>query len=316
MKTTDFTSNITSDKLNETLFKKFGARINFESYDREELEKYRNLLRTRVHQTESSAKFNDLLSNEAHQKDKHMLELLNTKIKEMLGESKKSNLVKKNKAGPADEPVDQDDDADDKRWDDMDEGAKVDRQAKHITKSMMKAHPGMSKDDAEGAAWAHIKHPKKKKKAEEGIEETNMKTTNEAKKKGDGNLANNAKPYDKITRGDVIAGRLGKDEKGGKANEGWDDMEADVKKRAAEKGSSFRKVLQCPINEFKPKWPRYPTVRSYSCNRSLIKKCALKPKPLSYLKNRLSTTPTPLHSRSSSISGMPSVRSATEIKSS
>ena len=182
MKTTDFTSNITSDKLNETLFKKFGARINFESYDREELEKYRNLLRTRVHQTESSAKFNDLLSNEAHQKDRHMLELLNTKIKEMLGESKKSNLVKKNKAGPADEPVDQDDDADDKRWDDMDEGAKVDRQAKHITKSMMKSHPGMSKDDAEGAAWAHIKHPKKKKKAEEGIEETNMNKTTEGKK--------------------------------------------------------------------------------------------------------------------------------------
>jgi hypothetical protein len=37
-----------------------------------------------------------------------------------------------------------------------------------------------------------------------------------AKEKGDGNLANNAKPYDKVTRGDVIAGRLGKDEKGGK----------------------------------------------------------------------------------------------------
>ena len=32
----------------------------------------------------------------------------------------------------------------------------------------------------------------------------------------DGNLANNAKPYDKVTRGDVIAGRLGKDEQGGK----------------------------------------------------------------------------------------------------
>jgi hypothetical protein len=37
-----------------------------------------------------------------------------------------------------------------------------------------------------------------------------------SKKKGDGNLANNAKPYYKVTRGDVIAGRLGKDEKGGK----------------------------------------------------------------------------------------------------
>ena len=47
------------------------------------------------------------------------------------------------------------------------EGAKVDRQAKHITKSMMKARPGMSKSDAEGAAWAHIKHPKKKKKMKE-----------------------------------------------------------------------------------------------------------------------------------------------------
>jgi hypothetical protein len=41
----------------------------------------------------------------------------------------------------------------------------------------------------------------------------------EAKKKGDGNLANNAKPYDKVTKGDVIAGRLGKDEKGGKVEE-------------------------------------------------------------------------------------------------
>lgn len=47
----------------------------------------------------------------------------------------------------------------------------------------------------------------------------NRDKVDEAKKKGDGNLANNAKPYDKITRGDVIAGRLGKDEKGGKVKE-------------------------------------------------------------------------------------------------
>ncbi len=43
-----------------------------------------------------------------------------------------------------------------------------------------------------------------------------LKALVEGKKKGDGNLANNAKPYDKVTRGDVIAGRLGKDEEGGK----------------------------------------------------------------------------------------------------
>jgi hypothetical protein len=34
--------------------------------------------------------------------------------------------------------------------------------------------------------------------------------------KGDGNLANNYPPYDKVTRGDVIAGALSKDQEGGK----------------------------------------------------------------------------------------------------
>jgi hypothetical protein len=44
----------------------------------------------------------------------------------------------------------------------------------------------------------------------------NQILTEAKKKKNDGNLANNAKPYNKVTRGDVIAGRLGKDEMGGK----------------------------------------------------------------------------------------------------
>jgi len=34
--------------------------------------------------------------------------------------------------------------------------------------------------------------------------------------KGDGNLANNYPPYDKVTRGDIIAGALGQDQMGGK----------------------------------------------------------------------------------------------------
>jgi hypothetical protein len=38
----------------------------------------------------------------------------------------------------------------------------------------------------------------------------------EEAKANDGNLANNYPPYDKVTRGDVIAGRLGKDQMGGK----------------------------------------------------------------------------------------------------
>jgi hypothetical protein len=55
----------------------------------------------------------------------------------------------------------------------------------------------------------------------------------------DGNLANNAKPYDKVTRGDVIAGRLGKDEQGGKkeVEEGPEifKLKADAAKKAGEK---------------------------------------------------------------------------------
>ncbi len=58
--------------------------------------------------------------------------------------------------------------------------------------------------------------------------------------KGDGNLANNAKPYDKITRGDVIAGRLGKDEKGGKK----------VKESSA-KCNESPKGKPCPVHGMK-----------------------------------------------------------------
>ena len=62
----------------------------------------------------------------------------------------------------------------------------------------------------------------------------------EAKKasKGDGNLANNAKPYDKVTRGDVIAGRLGKDEMGGKKKKDKKVAESKAKCTCEEDGKS------------------------------------------------------------------------------
>lgn len=91
MNTTEFNKAITSSFLNENMFKKFGKRVDFDKYTREDLENYRNILRTKVSQVESGSKFNDLLANEDYQQDKHMLTLLNTRIKEMLGESKKKN---------------------------------------------------------------------------------------------------------------------------------------------------------------------------------------------------------------------------------
>jgi hypothetical protein len=86
MKTTEFNKTITSSQLQENLEKQFGSRVNLEKYDREQLEDIRNKLRTRIFQQEGTAGINDLLTNETYQKDKAMLELLNTRIKEMLGE--------------------------------------------------------------------------------------------------------------------------------------------------------------------------------------------------------------------------------------
>jgi hypothetical protein len=88
MRTNDFTSTISSKQLNESMFKKFGVKVNFDKYNRAQLENFRNLLRTKLHQTETSSNFNALLSNESYQKDKFMVDLLNTRIKEMLGEAK------------------------------------------------------------------------------------------------------------------------------------------------------------------------------------------------------------------------------------
>jgi uncharacterized protein YcfJ len=76
---------------------------------------------------------------------------------------------------------------------------------KPASKEVAKTAKGMKKKDAED--FASTKH--------KGLPEK-VKANKTEEAKGDGNLANNAKPYDKVTRGDVIAGRLGKDEEGGK----------------------------------------------------------------------------------------------------
>lgn len=86
MKTTDFRKIPTSAQLKENISRQFGMNVNLEKYSREQLEDMRNKLRTRVFQQEGQAGINDLLTNETYQKDKAMLALLNTRIKEMLGE--------------------------------------------------------------------------------------------------------------------------------------------------------------------------------------------------------------------------------------
>jgi hypothetical protein len=65
--------------------------------------------------------------------------------------------------------------------------------------------------------------------------------------KGDGNLANNSKPYDKVTRGDVIAGRLGKDEMGGKKKKKMESLNLALMVKKAREHSVPSKWIESAI---------------------------------------------------------------------
>ena len=73
MRTTDlFNFNRSSRRLNESLHKTFGTRINFESFDTPKLEDARNKLRTQIHTARSSSGFNETVENEALTKAQFM----------------------------------------------------------------------------------------------------------------------------------------------------------------------------------------------------------------------------------------------------
>jgi hypothetical protein len=151
----NFTSSVNSDALNESMFKKFGKRINFDKYTREQLEDARNKLRTEVNQKELTAGFSDLLQDDQYQQKKFMLGVLNTRIKEMLGESRLDEKAKSKKQ---------------QKFMGMVYAAKKGK--KPASKTVAKAAKGMSKKAAKD--YAETKHkglPEKvkKKKATETV---------------------------------------------------------------------------------------------------------------------------------------------------
>ena len=73
MRTTDlFNFNRSSKRLNESLQKTFGTRINFESFDTPKLEDARNKLRTQIHTARTASGFNETVENEALTKAQFM----------------------------------------------------------------------------------------------------------------------------------------------------------------------------------------------------------------------------------------------------
>jgi len=83
MKTQDlFAINRTAKKLNETIEKTFGKKLNLEAFDLTQLEDARNKLRTQVHQARNEAGFNENLENEALTQAQWMLDAINSEIAE------------------------------------------------------------------------------------------------------------------------------------------------------------------------------------------------------------------------------------------
>jgi hypothetical protein len=65
MRTTDlFKNNRSSKKLNESLAKTFGTRLDLESFDTPKLEDARNKLRTQIHTARQESGFNETIENE------------------------------------------------------------------------------------------------------------------------------------------------------------------------------------------------------------------------------------------------------------
>jgi len=83
MKTTDlFKNNRSSKKINESMEKMFGQRLDLQSFDLPKLEDARNKLRTQISQVRGQSGFNENLANDAYTKAQFMLDAINAEIAE------------------------------------------------------------------------------------------------------------------------------------------------------------------------------------------------------------------------------------------
>ncbi len=200
MKTTDFNAKISSSTLVENMNKMFGVNVNLDKYSREQLEDMRNKLRTRVFQQEGAVGVNDLLTNETYQKDKAMLALLNTRIKEMLGED-----IKKLR----------------------DKLAQIDEAKKGVRAPKHKIH-------AQGTAAKDYDGDGKKESPKDEVWGSRAKAAAKAGKPFGEGKKPDFLDVDKDGDKKEPMKKAVKDEK---ANEGWDDMKKAVADKEKEKGT-------------------------------------------------------------------------------
>lgn len=82
MQIREFSQPVTSKKLNESLAKKFGFKINLEQFSDVQLEDARNKLRTKISQFELSESFDSVLESPEYQKTRMFLDTINQEIME------------------------------------------------------------------------------------------------------------------------------------------------------------------------------------------------------------------------------------------
>ncbi len=83
MRTTDlFKSNRAAQKINESIEKTFGKKLNLEAFDLTQLEDARNKLRTQIHTARNESGFNENLENDAYHQAQWMLDAINSEIAE------------------------------------------------------------------------------------------------------------------------------------------------------------------------------------------------------------------------------------------
>ena len=111
MHISEFAKPVTAKTLNESLAKKFGSKLNLETFTLEQLQDARNRLRTKLSQVETNESF-DSVQNETYQKSKLMLDVLNAAIsergdieEESLEEKAKPDFLDMDKDGDKKEPM-------------------------------------------------------------------------------------------------------------------------------------------------------------------------------------------------------------------
>ena len=142
MKTQDlFKINRQARRLNESLEKTFGKRLNLENFDLQQLQDARNKIRTQLSQVRSESGFNENLENDAYHQAHFMLDALNAEIderEEIVADSSTAEIDEES----ADEQVDEK----------APPGAKAERMVKHVKQGY--ADDGKLTDKEKGIAYA------------------------------------------------------------------------------------------------------------------------------------------------------------------